>query len=77
LILFFPQFLESGNLQIICRKFTILKEFLTGLAPTTHLPTHPLDFLGGWAVEKTQKNPLFVNLFWKKFQFILGYSNFL
>jgi hypothetical protein len=29
-----------------------------GLAPTTHLPTHPLGFLGGWAVEKTQKNPL-------------------
>jgi hypothetical protein len=33
-------------------------EKLAGLAPTTHLPTHPLVFLGGWAVEKTQKNPL-------------------
>jgi hypothetical protein len=29
-----------------------------GLALTTHLLTHPLGFLGGWAAEKTQKNPL-------------------
>ncbi len=37
---------------------------LSGLAPTTHLPTHPLGFSGGWAVEKTQKNPLFCKNHW-------------
>jgi hypothetical protein len=50
----------------------------TGLASTTHLPIHPLGFLGGG--QKTQKSPLWVkiiDLFWKKIQFILGYSNFL
>jgi hypothetical protein len=37
----------------------------------THYPlTHPLGFLGGWVVEKTQKNPLLCKnlLFGKKFK---------
>jgi hypothetical protein len=55
-------------------------ESISGLVPTTHLPTHPLGFLGGWAVQKTQKNPLLSknhHFFKGKFKIILGYPIFL
>jgi hypothetical protein len=42
--------------------------------PLIHLPTHPLGFLGGWAVEKPRKTHFcvkIIDLFWKKNQFTL------
>jgi hypothetical protein len=51
-----------------------------GLAPTTHLPTHPLVFWVGGQLKNPRKTPFCVKIFdllWKKIQIILGYSNFL
>ncbi len=48
----------------VCPKTQLKCVCKPGLAPTTHLPTHPLGFLGGWAVEKTQKNPLLCKNHW-------------
>jgi hypothetical protein len=54
------KYLISPKLITIIRAIALKTNFhkKSGLAPTTHLPTHPLGFLGGWVVQKTQKNPL-------------------